>query len=110
MRRPAIAVVLVLALGSLAVAVASCSLFHEDFPGACTNGTDCWKGIETCDVVKHECVPLSDAAPVPDSGPDAAFDAGPDAAFDAGPDAAFDAGPDAAPDANVIDAGVPDAT
>jgi hypothetical protein len=105
-RRHAITVVLVLALGSLAALLASCSFFHQDFPGTCSSGTDCWKGIETCDIVKHECVPLSDAAPVPDAGPDAA----PDAAFDAGPDAAFDAGPDAAPDARPIDAGVPDAS
>jgi hypothetical protein len=105
-RRPAIAVVLVLALASLAATVASCSFFHEDFPGSCSSGTDCWKGIETCDVVKHECVPLPDAALLPDSGPDAAADA----ATDGGPDAATDGGADAAPDARPIDAGVPDAT
>jgi hypothetical protein len=107
-RRPAIAVVLTLALASLGAALVSCSLFHEDFPGSCTIGTDCWKGIETCDVVKHVCVPLSDAAPVPDAGPDASSDGGPDAS-DGGPDAS-DGGPDAAPDARPIDAGVPDAT
>lgn len=109
MRRLAIALVVLSTLACLAGAVASCSLFHADFPGSCSSGADCFKFIETCDVVQHVCVPLYDAGPRPDAGPDATVI---DAAVDAGPDAAADAGPDAGPDAAAdaaIDAGVPDA-
>jgi hypothetical protein len=108
-KRVAIVLVALSVLACAAGVVASCSLFHEDFPGTCSSGQDCFKAIETCDVIRHVCVPIYDAGPRPDAGPDAAFDA----AVDGGPDAAADAGPDAGPDAAVdaaIDAGVPDAT
>jgi hypothetical protein len=97
-------------LACVAGAIASCSLFHQDYPGTCSSGTDCFKFIETCDVVQHVCVPIYDAGPRPDAGPDAATI---DAAVDGGSDAAADAGPDGGPDAAgdaAIDAGVPDAT
>jgi hypothetical protein len=109
-RRAALVLLVLSVLACAAGAVASCSLFHEDFPGDCSSPQDCFKAIETCDVVQHVCVPLYDAGPRPDGSPDAQIiDAstadGPDAAGDAGIDAGIDAGPDAA-----IDAGVPDAT
>ncbi len=101
MRRLVIALTALLAVATSAAL--GCSYFHDELPGgSCTTGMDCFKGIEKCDPIAHQCVPNYDAGPVPDAPP--VPDAGPDSGIDGGPDG----GPDAAFDA-AIDAGLPDA-